>query len=149
MTRFFTDVMLGKLTTYLRMVGHDTVYALEIDAEDDDSIRRHLSDDDRTLLTRDIQLSESVSPSVLIESRDIEDQLREVYETGIELELDEPERCSVCNSVVEETGETPDRDCVPSEVETVWRCTGCGKLYWKGSHWDDVSETLERVKSET
>jgi len=30
-----------------------------------------------------------------------------------------------------ETGEQP-----------VWRCPDCGKHFWRGSHWDDVAETL-------
>jgi len=34
--RFLLDVMLGKLATYLRMCGYDTLYALEEDIEADD-----------------------------------------------------------------------------------------------------------------
>jgi len=33
--RLYTDAMLGTLTTYLRFLGHDTVYALDEGAETD------------------------------------------------------------------------------------------------------------------
>ena len=27
-----------------------------------------------------------------------------------------------------------------------WACTGCGKVYWRGSHWKNISETLDKAK---
>jgi hypothetical protein len=28
------------------------------------------------------------------------------------------------------------------EDTDVWRCIDCGQFFWKGSHWDDVADTL-------
>jgi uncharacterized protein with PIN domain len=27
-----------------------------------------------------------------------------------------------------------------------WVCTGCGKAYWRGSHWKKINETLARAQ---
>ena len=140
--RFLLDVMLGKLATYLRMCGYDTAYALDRGIEDDDAIRRLAADEDRTLLTRDEQLAARAGNSVLLTEREIEDQLRELRGTGVELSLPEsPRRCSACNGVVEraDPGEAPEH--APNDAES-YRCRDCGQWFWEGSHWDDVRETL-------
>jgi uncharacterized protein with PIN domain len=73
----------------------------------------------------------------------VEKQLRELAEVGFSFELDEPSRCSVCNGTLTETDTRDDE--VPEDVERAWRCSDCGKTYWKGSHWDDVRETFEKL----
>ncbi|MDY7081748.1 MAG: DUF5615 family PIN-like protein [Halobacteria archaeon] len=96
--RLFTDVMLGKLTRYLRMMGYDVVYAADDDigVEDDDEIVETARDQDRILLTRDTDM-ERHDFALVLESRDIEDQLKELADEGFGLRLREPARCSVCN----------------------------------------------------
>ncbi|MFB6282945.1 MAG: Mut7-C RNAse domain-containing protein [Halobacteria archaeon] len=142
---FLADVMLGKLVRYMRMMGFDVEYALDLDLEADPEIAEYAEENGRTVLTRDVELSESTD-SILLRTRGIEDQLHELHETGYVLELSEPGRCSVCNGVVEEPVEdleTPDH---APEDQRIWRCQDCGNLYWKGSHWDDVADTLSKIK---
>ncbi len=143
--RFLLDTMLGKLATYLRMCGYDTAYALDDGIEDDDAILERLQTSDRTLLTRSRALAGRAPDAILLQSRDIDDQLRELSAAGIELSLaDEPARCGVCNGPVERVGvdeRTPDYAPEPSDID-VWRCVDCGQHFWQGSHWDDVAETL-------
>ncbi|MFD1690225.1 Mut7-C RNAse domain-containing protein [Halolamina salifodinae] len=153
--------MLGKLATYLRMCGYDAAYALDRGIEDDDAIRALTENEDRTLLTRDAQLAEQADDSLLLTERDIEDQLRELRAAGVDLSLpDKPQRCSACNGEVVSAGEVElgelsdgaevdidgdiDADVpehVPDDAEP-YRCRDCGQWFWKGSHWDDVRETL-------
>ena len=140
--RFLLDVMLGKLATYLRMCGYDTAYALDRGIEDDDAIRTLADAEGRTLLTRDEQLAARAGDSLLLTEREIEDQLRELREAGVELSLPaQPRRCSACNGAVErpETDDVPEH--VPNGVEP-YRCRDCGQWFWEGSHWADVRETL-------
>jgi uncharacterized protein with PIN domain len=140
--RFLLDVMLGKLATFLRMCGYDTAYALDRGIEDDDTTRRLAADEDRTLLTRDEQLAAQAEDSVLLTEREIEDQLRELRDAGVELSLPEkPRRCSVCNGLVERAATDETSEHVPAGTET-YRCRDCGQWFWRGSHWDDVRETL-------
>jgi uncharacterized protein with PIN domain len=144
--RFLLDAMLGKLATYLRMCGHDAAYALDRGTEADDDLLALAREEDRRLLTRDADLAARAGDALLIESPDVEGQLRELRTAGVPLSLGGPERCSRCNGRVErvESGETPGYAPDPGE-ERVWRCGECGQCYWKGSHWDDVAERLDAV----
>jgi len=142
--RILLDTMCGGLRSYLRMCGHDAAYALDRDVEDDDRLLSWADEEDRTLVTRDRHLAGRADRSILLESKPVEDQLRELLAAGVELTLADPRaRCGRCNGPLErvEDWPTPDYAPDPGEVE-VWRCTGCGQHFWRGSHWDDVRETL-------
>jgi len=148
MTRLLTDTMLGRLTTYLRMCGYDTVYAPDVDVEADDEIHALASEESRRLLTRDRELASRTEHAVLLESRAIEDQLRELHDEGYELTLPEtPEHCGTCNGDLERVSQEATIPAYAPDPHTVdvWRCRQCGQHFWKGSHWDDVAETLSVV----
>ena len=150
--RFLLDTMLGKLATYLRMCGYDSAYTLDDGIEDDDTILARLRGSDRTLLTRSRALAARADDSILVESRAVEDQLRELAAAGLELSLaDDPSRCGVCNGRVdrvEHDERTPEYAPDPAEVD-IWRCVDCGQHFWQGSHWDDVAETLSELADPT
>jgi uncharacterized protein with PIN domain len=156
------DVMLGKLATYLRMCGYDAAYALDREArstsertsgeeqrddprgfEADDRLVEVARDEDRLLVTRDAALAERAD-GLLLTSKPVTDQLRELSEAGFALDLSEPARCANCNGelvAVAAGDSTPEY--APEAAETrVWRCSDCGQHFWKGSHWDAVGETL-------
>ena len=143
--RLLCDAMLGKLATYLRMCGYDAAYALDDGLEADEAVLDHLRESGRTLVTRDRSLARCAPKAVLLTEREIDDQLCELSAAGFELDLsDRPDRCGVCNGpveAVEPDERTPEYAPDPAEV-AVWRCVECGQHFWKGSHWDDVAETL-------
>ncbi|MFW6385180.1 MAG: Mut7-C RNAse domain-containing protein [Halodesulfurarchaeum sp.] len=166
------DVMCGGLRSILRMLGYDTVYALDRDAETDDVLVEIAVDEDRLIVTRDVDLAARSDRSVLLESTDTDEQLDELRAAGFELKLTEPQRCSACNGPLLWVpidggggGETsdPERDGTgPEDIELsstdpvdstpegvpdpgefrLWQCQHCGQYYWKGSHWDDVQSRL-------
>ncbi|MFC7166589.1 Mut7-C RNAse domain-containing protein [Halospeciosus flavus] len=145
-TALLCDVMLGSLARILRMCGYDTAYALDRGVEADDRLLRIAREEDRLVLTRDVQLAERAGErGVLLRARDTDDQLRELAEHGLALALDEPERCSKCNGRVERVGDGEFPDYVPDDADPVWRCRDCGQYFWRGSHWADVRERLEDV----
>ncbi len=146
--RLLLDVMLGKLARYLRMCGYDAAYALDRDEEADDRLLAMARTEGRTLVTRDRGLANRMSDSVLLTARDIEDQLRELRDAGFHLELtDRPARCGQCNGVVEQVaaGESTPGYAPDTSETAIWRCVDCGQYFWKGSHWDDVGETLGQL----
>jgi uncharacterized protein with PIN domain len=53
-------------------------------------------------------------------------------------------RCMACNGVLETVPETDVRPSLPDGVqgryESIARCSGCGRLYWPGSHYARLSE---------
>jgi uncharacterized protein with PIN domain len=148
MRRLLVDTMLGRVVAYLRMCGHDTVYALDEGTEADDEVLEYARETGRTVITRDEALAARPESAMLLESRDIFDQLHELRAAGIRLELpDEPTYCGACNGSL--TAVAPDDrtpEYAPDPVaEDVWRCPDCGQHFWKGSHWEDVAETLENL----
>ena len=147
MERLLLDVMLGKLATYLRMCGYDAAYALDRGIEADDDLLDLSREEGRLLVTRDVLLARRAERSLLLTTRDVTDQLRELSGAGFELALTEPARCADCNGELERVpanGEMADHAPDPDET-AVWRCRSCGKEFWKGSHWDDVEKTLKEL----
>ncbi len=148
MTRFLLDAMCGSLATYLRMCGRDAAYALDRDAESDAAVVEWAQAEDRTVVTRDASLADRVADAILLTERGVEGQVAELAAAGCDLTLpDEPVRCGRCNGTLEQVSADASRpDHVPSADERpVWRCRDCGQHFWRGSHWADVRETLDRV----
>ncbi|MFC6731989.1 Mut7-C RNAse domain-containing protein [Haladaptatus sp. DYSN1] len=143
--RLLLDVMLGRLASYLRMCGYDTVYALDRNIEADDELLALAREEDRRLLTRDVLLAAQSHASILIQERDVHEQLRELEATGLTLELAEPAYCGRCNGSLEPSTSDSRPEYVPDEVTALWRCRDCGQFFWKGSHWDRVEQTLESL----
>ena len=165
-TSLLLDVMLGKLATYLRMCGYDAAYALDREprsgsertsgeergddpqgVEDDDRLLELARDEGRLLLTRDALLARRAGEDgLLLDSRDVTDQLAELRAAGFELSLGVPVRCSNCNGELVEVEREATPEYAPDHDERpVWRCAACGQHFWKGSHWESVEETLEEL----
>jgi len=147
-TALLLDTMLGKLATYLRMCGYDAAYAGERGIEADDDVLALAHTEGRVLVTRDRELATRAERSQLLSTREVTEQLRELRRSGFDLELSaEPSRCSACNGPLERVDRTePTPDYAPeTHEETVWRCRNCGQHFWKGSHWADVSDTLDEL----
>jgi uncharacterized protein with PIN domain len=153
MDRLVLDVMCGKLATYLRMCGYDAAYALDLPIGSDrdvpdDALLAFARETGRRIVTRDRDLARRGEDAVLLESKEIAGQLRELVEAGFDLTIDEePSFCGACNGALTGVGPeepTPDYAPDPATVD-VWRCADCGQHFWKGSHWDDVVETVQTL----
>ena len=148
-TRFLLDAMVGKLAVYLRVCGYDTAYALDREIEADDEIVALAEREDRRLLTRDIELADRIDDALCLQSRDVTDQLAELADAGIDLDIaEEPTRCGRCNGILLAVPpETKTPEYAPDHAEIdCWRCQSCGQLFWKGSHYDQMKETLGNVR---
>ncbi|MBN1631373.1 MAG: Mut7-C ubiquitin/RNAse domain-containing protein [Thermoleophilia bacterium] len=142
-TRFVADVHLGRLAGYLRLCGFDTLYRIDwIDrdlAETAAAERRILLTRDRRLLMRSI-----VTHGYLVRDTRPRHQLNEVLH-GFDLwkSLAPFTRCSVCNKLVEPVAKAEVAGGLPPRTaeyyQEFWRCTGCGRVYWKGAHYRSLS----------
>jgi len=136
--QFIVDQMLLRLGRWLRLLGQD----VENPGGDDDKelLKRALLEN-RMLITRDKRLADACNSAgarcVLIKSAELEEQLEEIAKLGLSLDLN-PTRCTICNGPLAEVE--------PYEKE-MWKCEGCGKLYWRGSHWERITETLKKLRS--
>jgi O-6-methylguanine DNA methyltransferase len=166
--RFVTDRMLGKLSTWLRILGHDTIYAGDINIEkesvegdeDEDKALIALAEHEaRILLTRDKNLASSARKKsvqcVQIKTDEVMEQLKELLRHNININLEPvPVRCSECNAWIRkvEEGEEDilrEKDYVPTSMIgkwDFWICERCGRIYWEGSHWRNMREKLKKLK---
>ncbi|MBE8538873.1 Mut7-C RNAse domain-containing protein [Geoglobus acetivorans] len=154
--RFVVDRMLGKLATWLRIFGYDTLYIGDFDVDDEDTFLLE-NFQDRILLTRDKELYErSVRRGrkvVFIDSDSVIEQIREMQEFGITAEI-RMVRCSVCNTLLRKPTEREAREVMKMEgIEEnlmeryeLWYCENCRKLYWLGSHYRNMVKFLEGLK---
>jgi len=151
--RFLADGMLGKLTHWLRMLGQDVKYTRSLS---DEELMRLARRERRVLLTSDVELFRRASSSgvdvYLVRRVDRAEALAELSKRfGVPLVMDvSVSRCPKCNSPIERVPKEEVRDLVPPRSWAThtefWRCTGCGQVYWMGSHWRRINETLEKAR---
>jgi uncharacterized protein with PIN domain len=151
--RFAVDAMLGRLARWLRVLGLDATWTADVaDAE----LVRHALDEGRWVLTRDRTLGEewSVPRLHLVGSERPLEQLREILDAfALRGDLRLFARCTRCNAPIEELPRALAAPHVPPRVlernERFWRCPGCGRIYWEGTHVDRMRETLARLLGPT
>ncbi len=151
MIRFIADAMLGRLAKWLRLMGYDTYYERDIT---DDALLLVARREGRTVLTRDTRLTErraARGQALLIASNDPSEQLKQVMDHFSLSALDTP-RCSLCNGpLVRVPDKRPLKDLVPEYVflhhgrKGFFRCSGCGHLYWEGSHAGGIRSRTEKA----
>jgi len=101
------------------------------------------------VLTRDKGLLKrrAVQRGHFVRETESEKQLREVV-SAFQLErlLRPFTRCRVCNSVLREVSTEYARRRVPEKVwktqEAFTECLDCGRIFWRGTHYERLSRTL-------
>jgi uncharacterized protein with PIN domain len=143
----------GKLAKWLRLTGYDTVY---FNGSDDAYMVRRALREDRVILTRDTQImkrgviTSGRVGAILVNSEEPEQQMRQVIDS---LNLDCSFRpfsiCLECNQPLEERSRDEVKDRVPPYVfrtqHQYMECTACHRIYWRGTHWQDMARKLERL----
>lgn len=143
--RFVADVMLGRLARWLRALGYDTLYD---PTQDDDGLAQIARQEDRVLLTRDVELTRRRGvKAVLIADDRLSSQLRQVVrELGLSTQ-GAFSRCIECNVELDEMSRGQAQPLVPPYVfETqprFRRCPRCAKVYWRGTHWTHMQKLLQ------
>ena len=153
--RFVVDGMLGKLARWLRMLGHDVEYDPNLT---DDAILDLAEKDQAVLLTRDEELCRRTKTrgikGLLVSGNREEVRLAEVArEYSIPLAIDmSMTKCPKCGASLAEVSKLELETRVPPASlklhNEFWRCenNGCGKIYWRGSHWKQIDSTLVRAR---
>lgn len=143
--KFLADNMLGRLATWLRLLGYDTAYLPEAG---DPALARIARAEDRVLLTRDVELTRRRGVRfILIESEKIEEQLRQVFHALGLSARQAFSRCAECNTPLDAASKTSVRDAVPPYVfqtqEHFLRCPRCQRVYWRGTQWTSIVAHIE------
>jgi len=153
--RFLLDGMLGRLTRWLRMIGYDAYYSKN--SPDADLLHR-AEEESLILLTCDVQLYRAAVArdveSFLVQGTNESERLANLAARfNLTLRIDtNRSRCPVCGSHIKPVtkGEIASR--IPPATfklyQSFWICTeaSCAKVYWQGSHWERIEETLENAR---
>ena len=152
--KFIADSMLGKLARWLRMLGQDVTYNVQLD---DNQLLDLAKKESRVLLTKDLELYQRAASrgieALFVEGKRESDRLAEVARRyGLTLAIDmEKSNCPVCNTKLKATS----KDQLSGELqkntftyyEKFWKCPNCGQIYWQGAHWKQISNTLSEAQA--
>jgi len=148
-TRFVLDTHLGQLASYLRLLGFDTLYRNDFDDPELASIsqaeKRILLTKDRGLLKRKI-----VSHGYCVRETDPARQLVEVVDHfDLRGQFRPFARCLRCNGPIVVVDKAAVVEKLPANTRRYYdefrQCTGCGQVYWKGSHYQRMRGFLEQT----
>ena len=148
--KFVLDVHLGKLVRKLRMLGFDSLYRNDYTDAD---VVRVASAEKRIILTRDIGLLKigKVERGYWVRAQTSKKQLVEVLDRfDLYSKIRPFRRCMRCNGVIRRV----DKSEVEGELQLLtkryynefYRCSSCGAIYWKGSHYEKMVSTIEELK---
>jgi uncharacterized protein len=148
--KFLLDVHLGSLAKYMRMAGFDTHYRNDFS---DDEMVIISNREKRTILTksRNLLKRNEVTHGYWVRSTGTEEQLREVV-TRFHLEkiISPFTRCMECNHPIEIIDRNELQEKLPPKVG-LWHnefriCKKCGRIYWKGSHYQKMQSLIDKLK---
>ena len=138
--KFVLDTNLGRLARYLRLLGFDCLY--ENDFEDA-VVAKISSEQQRTLLTRDRALLQRriITHGYFVRAVRPRLQVPEVLSRFDLYRLVTPfSRCIRCNGALQDVDKATIEDRLEPKTrkyfDTFRICTGCGQIYWQGSHYE-------------
>lgn len=151
--RFLLDNHLGKLASYLRMLGFDAAYRNDYD---DAYLADQCAREGRILLSRDRRLlmRKIVTRGCCIRSLEPRTQVKQVMlRFNLYGQVQPFLRCIRCNGLLEQVG----KDRVLSQLEPLTRryfdefrrCQDCEKVYWRGSHYERMRGMIQEMRRST
>ncbi len=151
--KFMANGMLGKLTRWLRMLGHDVKYSRSLNDEQLIEIAKR---ERRILLTRDLELYRQASVqginAFFVERTTEAKKLANLAKRfNLKLEFDVTvSRCPKCNTRIKPIpkeriiGKVPET--TASYYDEFWECPSCEQIYWQGAHWGRIQATLREAR---
>ncbi len=149
--RFLCDAGLGGLARWIRAAGYEATWIPDID---DDDLLREGERRQTIILTTDSMLMErrvlrdGILPAVwLPPTLTMREQLALLFaELGLE---PRESRCMSCGGELVEVDKEKVRERIPPRTY-LWKneyfeCSRCGKLFWHGTHWDKIVNSLRRL----
>jgi uncharacterized protein len=147
---FVADGHLGRLTRNLRLLGFDIAY--DPNAEDRQLLCT-MKRENRALLTRDRRLlmHAVVRTGYCPRSQNAGEQTVEVIRRFDLLGSLSPfTRCVRCNAPLKMVSKTDIIERLEPLTKIYYeqfrRCTGCGQIYWPGSHFSKLQRRIEQIR---
>jgi uncharacterized protein with PIN domain/sulfur carrier protein ThiS len=149
--RFVADVHLGRMATYLRLLGFDTAYQRD---SDDSTLAAQAAAEHRILLTRDRELLKRrvVTHGYFVRSQEPYEQVREVLLRFDLWSSAQPfTRCLRCNGTLRAIPKETVAHRLPPRshayAHQCWQCTHCGHVYWDGTHYQRLTALVAQLLS--
>jgi uncharacterized protein with PIN domain len=150
-THFVTDGHLGRLTRNLRLLGFDVAYDHQAQ---DRQLLRVMESENRALLTRDRRLlmHAIVKTGYCPRSQNADEQTIEVIHRFDLVRAIAPfTRCLRCNAELQKVNKVDVIEKLEPLTKIYYeqfrRCTGCGQIYWAGSHFSKLQRRLEEIRA--
>lgn len=159
--KFLADAMLGKLTRFLRIFGFDTIYAndiidyVQLDPVPDEKLIEYAKRNGRVIITKDYALYKHyIENSIFLSGEGIYNYLKQLNKKcGLYFKFNlKRARCSICNSQLERI---EDKNSIKKLVleetynnyDEFYQCLNlqCKKIYWQGSHIEDIEHKLSKT----
>ena len=147
--KFLLTRELGRLSRWLRILGFDSVYFNQDNAS---TLIIQALRDNRIIITRNTRLPKSSGIKIiLIKAEKIKEQVQKVLKT---LQITPASdmmfsRCIICNVELVSIDKEKIKDSVPEYVFKTQTdfitCPKCERIYWRGTHWGNVQNTLKGI----
>ncbi len=146
--KFLLDENLGKLARWLRLLGYDAAIYKSISIHN--KIRLAIKEQ-RVYLTRNKKIAKLKQkfPRKIILSQNYKEQLKELKDY---IEYNEDylfTRCAICNRLLKTADKEKIKKLVPPFVYQTQNefkiCYMCGRIYWKGTHYKKIEQTLKTI----
>jgi uncharacterized protein with PIN domain len=146
---FVLDAHLGRLTTYLRLLGFDSLYQ----TYNDDKNLAHIShDEQRILLTRDCGLLKrsEVVYGYFVRATEARQQVIEVLRRFDLFNAVTPfRRCLRCNALLNPVAKASIIERLQPKTSQYYDefriCPGCNRIYWAGSHYEHMKAFVQEI----
>ncbi len=146
---FIADTHLGKLATYLRLLGFPTLYQRDWSPEELLGCAHHSG---AVVLSRSRELLKrrQLEQGMLIRSTQVDDQLVEVFiRFALQDHLQLLSLCPHCNAGLIGV----EKDDIIDQLEPntrqwyqrFFRCSQCGQIYWYGSHYEQLTTMIATI----
>ncbi|MFH0847117.1 MAG: Mut7-C RNAse domain-containing protein [Chloroflexota bacterium] len=153
--KFIADINVGKLARWLRIMGYDTLLFRD---GDDSAMVELAAMEDRVILTRDTRIiqrrvvASGRVKMVLIQDDELAIQLKQVASKLNLTSVFKPfVLCLECNEPLVGRKREEIKDRVPPYVYKIqdefMECPNCHRIYWKGTHWQAMTERLTGLMS--
>ena len=150
--KFLADGHLGRLSRSLRLLGLDVAY---FNAAEDRQLLETMQRENRALLTRDRRLlmHAVVQNGYYPRSQYATEQTIEVIRRFDLLRLIAPfTRCLRCNARLEKVGKAEVMEKLKPLTKIYYeefrRCSGCGQIYWPGSHFSKLQKRIAELHAQ-
>lgn len=150
---FVCDAGLGGLARWLRGAGYPAFWDWSLD---DPSVIRAAQQRGATLLTTDSLMMErgilrdGIVPAVFVPSSVTGDEQLIIVITELALTLRES-RCMRCGGELRRVPKAAVADRIPPKtalwIQEYFTCSECGQLFWKGTHWQRITEKLQILQA--